>query len=143
MTTAPWLQQYLEDRGLWDTDGCTRAARCRCCRICREYVLIGLNADRCAFPVAVDPDPLSHLGEAAALIAERATYSLRFLSGRLELDYRTHFEIRGEASRDDLRLDVLATHVCGQPSLGRAPGLGTASRIAPAVVSDSAIEPPF
>jgi hypothetical protein len=93
--------------------------------------------------VAVDPDPLSRLGEAAALIAERTTYSLRFLSGRLELDVRGHFEIRGEAARDGLRLDVLARHVCGEPSIGMTPALGAESRLPAIAVSNLADEPPF
>lgn len=120
-----WLQRHLEDRGLWDTDGVGRAARARRCR-CRQYVLAGLDSDRCALPVAVDPDPLSARGEAVALIAGRSTYSLRFLSGRLELDHRGHFEIRGGRT---YRVDVLAGHRCDQPSIGLAPGLGTASRL--------------
>lgn len=126
---ATWLQRHLEDRGLWDTDGVGRAARARRCRTCRSYVLAGLDADRCALPVAVDPDPLSRLGEAAALIAGRTTYSLRFRSGRLELDDRSQYEIRGDAGREAPRRDVLAGHVCGQPSIGAAPALGTTSRL--------------
>lgn len=127
MTTAAWLQTYLELVGLWNTDGIGRAARGRRCRTCREYILVGLDADRCALPVAVDPDPLSRLGEAAALLAGRSTFSLRFLSGRLELDHRGHFEIRGELKR----FDVLALHVCGEPSIGLAVRMGTDSRLDP------------
>lgn len=138
MTTAPWLQRYLEDRGLWNADGFARAARGRRCRICREYTLAGLDSDRCALPVAVDPEPLSARGEAAALLAGRTTYSLRFLSGRLELDRRSHFEIRGEQRR----LDILARHVCGEPSIGLAPGLGALSRLDP-LPDPVTAEPPF
>jgi len=137
-----WLQRHLEDRGLWDVDGVTRAARARRCRTCRQYVLAGLDADRCALPVAVDPDPLSRLGEAAALIGGRTTYSLRFLSGRLELDHRGQFEIRGEAG-SEIRHDVLAGHVCGQPSIGQAPELGQASRFAIAGSADAIGKAPF
>lgn len=125
MVIAGWLRAHLEDRGLWDADGVSRAARARRCR-CREYVLAGLDSDRCALPVATDLDPLSARGEAVALIAGRTTYSLRFLSDRLELDRRSHFEIRG--GRTD-RVDVLADHRCGLPSLGLAPELGATSRL--------------
>lgn len=120
-----WLRAHLEDRGLWDADGVGRAARAHRCR-CRSYVLAGLDADRCALPVAAEPDPLSARGEAVALIAGRATFSLRMLSGRLELDHRGHFEIR---DRRTTRIDVLAGHLCDQPSIGTVPGLGAASRL--------------
>lgn len=134
-----WLRAHLEDRGLWDSDGIGRAARAHRCRSCRQYVLAGLDSDRCALPVAADPDPLSARGEAVALIAGRSTYSLRFLSGRLELDHRTHFEIRG--GRTD-RMDILAGHLCDQPSIGLGPGLGVASRLAsPPPSSDLAAIP--
>jgi hypothetical protein len=123
---ATWLQEHLENCGRWDTDGVSRAARARRCRSCRQYVLTGLDADRCALPVAVDPDALSARGEAIAILAGKSTYSLRWLSNRLELDRRNRWEIAG-ASR---RLDVLAGHLCGQPSLGTVPGLGAESRIA-------------
>lgn len=130
---ATWLQRHLEDRGLWDSDGITRATRARRCRSCRAYVLAGLDSDQCALPVAVDIDPLNRLGEAAALIAGRTTYSLRFRSGRLELDHRGQFEIRGEAQRNltggQLRRDVLPAHVCGMPSLGAAAQLGEPTRL--------------
>lgn len=135
-----WLQHHLEARGLWDIDGVTRAARARRCRTCRKYVLAGLDSDRCALPVAVDPDPLSALGEAAALIAGRATYALRFWSGRLELDHRNQYEIRAGGDR---RRDVLADHLCGQPSIGAAPALGMVSRLAPPPTASPAAEPPF
>lgn len=130
MTIPTWLQRHLEDRGLWDLDSIGRAARARRCRTCRDYVLAGLDADRCALPVAADPDPLSVRGEAIAILAGKPTYSLRYLSNRFELDHRGHFDIRG----DPRRLDVLAGHICGQPSLGTLPELGQASRLAPPAV---------
>lgn len=138
MTIPDWLKAHLESRGLWDADGVGRAARARRCK-CREYVLAGLDADRCAFPAAVDVEPLSARGEAVALIAGRSTYSLRILSGRLELDQRSHFDIRGPQNR----LDVLAGHLCGQPSLGAVPGLGMASRLGFQPVGLYPAEPPF
>lgn len=143
MTMPTWLQEHLEIRGLWDSDGTTRVARARRCRTCREYTLVGLDSDHCALPVAVDADPLSPAGEVAALLAGQTTYSLRDLAGRLELDRRTHFEIRGDAARESVRHDVLARHVCGQPSLGAAPGLGQPSRLVAAVVALPVAEPPF
>lgn len=160
-----WLRDHLEQRGLWDTDGVGRGAKVQRCRKCREYVLVGLDADRCALPVACDPDPLSRLGEAAAVIAGRTTYSLRWLSDRLELDHRGHFEIRGDARcgdvccpakancRDpdcsmaredlDLRHDVLASHSCGEPSIGAAAGLGAESRLRPVAGNPPGATPPF
>lgn len=142
MSTPDWLRAHLESRGLWDSDGYSRATKARRCR-CHEYVLAGLDSDRCALPVAVDPDPLSRLGEAVALLAERPTYSLRILSGRLELDHRNHFEIRGEVVRDNLRHDVLVRHTCGLPSLGQAPGLGQASRLGFSPVGIDPTDPNF
>lgn len=138
-----WLQHHLEDRGLWDSDGVTRAARARRCRTCREYVLAGLDSDRCALPVAVDPDPLTPLGESAALLAGKSTYSLKFWSGRLELDHRGHYQIRGDVQRMRLRHDVVARHVCGMPSIGAGPGLGRPTRLPGLNPAPPVAEPPF
>lgn len=137
---AGWLQQHLENRGLWDSDGTTRVARARRCRTCREYVLAGLDANRCALPVAVDPDPLSPRGEMVALLAGRTTFSLRLLADQLELDRRSAFEIRSGRTE---RLDVLGRHACGLPSLGLVPDLGAPSRLGYRSVTQSSAEPPF
>jgi hypothetical protein len=137
---AGWLQQHLEDRGLWDADGTTRVARGRRCRTCREYTLAGLDANRCALPVAVDVDPLSPRGEVAAVLSGRTTYSLRLLADQLELDRRGAFEIRSGRTE---RLDVLPRHVCGLPSLGLVPGLGAPSRLGFRSAALMPVDPPF
>jgi hypothetical protein len=142
VTVPTWLQHHLEQAGLWDSDGTTRAARARRCRSCRDYVIVGLDADRCALPVAVDPDPLTELGEAAALIAGRRTFALSYRTGRLELDLRTTYEIRSVRQRDSGRVDVLAEHVCGCPSIGTAAGLGQPTRLVSATPHPTAV-PPF
>ncbi len=145
MSIPKWLQIHLEAKGLWDQDGVSRAARARRCKGCRRYVLVGLDGDRCALPVAVDPEPLSALGEAAALLTGRTTYRLAFLSSRLELDARDRYQIRGDAAgRTGPQHDVLAAHACGTTPLPEADHrLGAPSALTFDAPARRLVEPPF
>lgn len=116
---AGWLQRHLEAQGLWDADGITRRARVRRCRKCRARIIVGLDADLIAGEAVCDIDPLSAIGEAAALILGRTTYCLRWVGGHLQLDHRSHFEVRGHPAGTAYKpggappYDVVAEHVCG------------------------------
>lgn len=130
----PWLRAHLEKRGLWNADAVGRAARARTCRRCGRTILVGLDGDLCADVALADPSPLSVLGEAAALVLGRRTYSLRWASSRLELDYRSSFHIRPH--RD--RLDVVAEHDCHSLPL---PSLASVLSVASPARYDG--DPPF
>lgn len=136
MTVPKWLEQHLESRGLWDADGITRHARVRRCRKCRARIVVGLDADLVAGEAHCDPYPLSQLGEAAALILGRRTYSLRWIAalGELRIDGRGQFEIRGHPAGSTPRpglpiYDVVAEHVCGTLPLPSIPSVHEKPRI--------------
>ena len=73
---------------------------------CGQYVLRGLDADRCALTVLADPYPLSALGEVGALGLGRPTYYLH----RGELEPRDRWNIPGHLPSHDLL--VVAAHDC-------------------------------
>jgi hypothetical protein len=128
----PWLRRQLEAAGRLDTDGVGRAASGASCRGCGAQVLQGLDDDTCALPAAVDPQPISVLGEAAAVLAGRDTYDL-WGRARVELDYRDAVRIAWPRA-----WPVLAAHTCGAPPLPADPTVPRHAR-RPAV-SDT---PPF
>lgn len=111
-----WLQRQLEAAGRWNTDGIGRALSSGRCRTCLAQVLRGLDGDRCALPRTCDPQPVDQLGEALALIGERATFTLTHSSGRWQIDSRDVYRIRlGKPGA------VLAEHRCHAPPLPAAP----------------------
>lgn len=122
MTLPAWLLKQLEDQG-YIVGGATRAARLRRCPTCTTTVLAALDADTCARRVTADPLPLSPLGEALALIGGRATYALWYWGGRLELNHRTSFHIKGTPAGTTDRFDVVAEHRCGYPRLDSLPSV--------------------
>jgi hypothetical protein len=81
------------------------------CQDCKATVLTGWDDDIAATRVSVDPTPLTPMGEAIALLGGRNSYSLRSRKSGLALWRRDHWQIAGERS---LRIDVVATHKCGE-----------------------------
>jgi hypothetical protein len=104
-----WLQHHLENTGRWNTDGISRAVHAARCR-CGARVLRGLDAEMCALPAVVDPAPLDPAGEMQALITGRATYRLRHINTRWEIDRRSPFDISAQPAGI---VDVIAEHECG------------------------------
>ena len=89
--------------------GTSRTPRIRVHPICHAPILAGLDANRCALSVAVDPYPLTPAGEVWALRAGRRTYALQW--GALER--RDAWTIPGHPPSPGL--PVMAEHVCGHP----------------------------
>lgn len=110
----PWLQAILEAKGAWNGDGIGRAARAGYCRDCGQVVLRGLDADRVALTVTVDPQPLNPLGEFLALATGRLTFSLRW-RGRYEIDRRESCHIQTAPARVRGKSSVVVEHRCGDP----------------------------
>lgn len=116
MSVPQWLAQQLINAGHWDINGIGRNARGRRCRDCGGWVLAGLDGDRCAEAVNVDPTPLSALGEAMALVGGRGTYALRREGPGFRIDRRHRWAIAGEpAGSPGQRYDVVAAHACTDP----------------------------
>jgi len=134
---APWLKRHLEATGRWNADGISRRLRARRCRDCQTMVLAGLDADQCAFATFVDPAPISALGEALAVLADRHTYDLRRVGPQFELDHRCALNI-SKRPADGTR-DVHASHRCGASPL---PDLPSAYDFA-ADRQETPHEPPF
>jgi hypothetical protein len=100
MTAPSWLTRARGDA--------TRAARLRQCPRCRGAVLVGLDGDVAAGTARVDPAPLNSLGEAAALIDGRRTYTISGDKHRKQIDYRQDWHIsEGTKGRH-----VVAEHKC-------------------------------
>lgn len=121
-----WLQAHLEATGVADTDGVARAIRARTCPRCHAPILTGLDADRCALAVTVDPQPTDVLGEALALVAGRDTYDL----AGLQLIHRDQWRVAGRR-----RHPVLADHLCNAP-LPRDPNPPLPRRVVAAVTEE-------
>lgn len=112
----PWIIDRLIRTGAITETGLSRRARPRPCPTCKTWTITGLDADVMAFEATCDPAPLTPLGEVAALMAGRRTLGLVQRSGRYELEQRWAEHI----DADRHRLDVLASHTCGQPITGEA-----------------------
>lgn len=69
----------------------------------------GLDDNRCALYVAVDPAPLTAAGEFLALAAGRPTYELTWRGDRYEIDHRDQWRIRG---RPPEAVHAVAAHRC-------------------------------
>jgi len=114
-----WLVRHLEAIGVMGNDRIGRRIRATRCRHCACSILVGLDADRCALPVQVDPLPLAPLGEALAILDGRSTYALHVGAGIAELQYRDRWQIAGSPA--GTRLDILSAHRCGTVRLPTAP----------------------
>lgn len=103
-----WIIRYLISVGRMDPDRIGRRLTPRYCRTCGRFLLVGLDADRAALPIGLDPRPLTPTGEAVALICGAETYTGRRFRAGLSADRRSAREI---AQRRDET--VLAAHRCG------------------------------
>jgi len=112
---APWLRQHLYSLGIIDERGIGRRAHPRTCRTCKATILTGLDDDRCALTVEVDPIPLTPVGEAIAQVEGRRTYWLHRDGGRLVLDLREASQIRAWPAGTRLGQDILRQHRCWTP----------------------------
>lgn len=112
--TTDWdmVKRTLEARGLWNADGIGRRARARLCKRCNQAVMVGLDGDLVARVATCSPVPLSRIGEALVLLAGRPTYSLRWIAGRYEIDWRDQWQIKGMPAGSQQFIDVLGAHEC-------------------------------
>lgn len=109
----PKIKAVLEARGLWNHDGINRKAHGRLCHRCGSPTMVGLDADRCALAAVCNPQPLTVLGELQALLSGLRTFTLTWLGGRYEIDYRDQWRIKGSPPGSEANTDVLAEHKCG------------------------------
>lgn len=141
MAVPQRLAQHLINAGHWDVNSVGRNARGRRCRDCGDWVLAGLDGDRCAEAVHVDPTPLSALGEAMALIAGKGTYALRREGPAFRIDHRHRWAIAAKpAGTPGQRYDVVASHACSDT--GPTGPLAIESVLIPPKVSNHE-HPPF
>ena len=101
--------QITDEQLLAAPTGTSRTPRIRVHPTCHQPILAGLDANRCALSVAVDPYPLTPAGEVWALQSGRRTYALMW--GALER--RDAWTIPGHPPSPGL--PVLAEHVCESP----------------------------
>lgn len=133
------VKSYLVAQGHMTADGVTRRVTARTCRTCHAPILAGLTGLRCARDARVDPDPLSPLGEALAVLGGRATFALwRAAAGRYELENRDQFSIAGTPAGTSTRYDVLAEHVCNAAPLPAAESV-----FPPPATTATSSRPPF
>lgn len=119
-----WLQRTLGDT--------YRTVRLRLCPNCRAPILVGLDADICAFTARADPTPIDEIGEAVALLTGRRTYDLTGTGSGKQLNAREEHNIT--APRKYL---VFPEHRCGKSLAAHIdPAASTAKRKTPE-------EPPF
>lgn len=104
----PAVRQALIDAGKLTPDGLGRAAQLRTCPRCRQWVVVGLDDDRCALVVKCDPVTIDVLGEALTFVSGRSTYELW---GK-ELVRRDAFKITA-----GMRKPVIPEHECGKPKV--------------------------
>lgn len=114
-------RRSLVAKGLMDDQtGATRNARKSRCQNCKSQTVIGIDRDFGGMAIECDADPLSGIGEVAALILGRRTYDLHSHGGRWRLDRREPWHIR-DTPPGSARNDVLVNHVCGAPKLASIP----------------------
>lgn len=109
-----WLRRQLEDSGVLTRDGFTRRAVPRRCAKCQWMTWQGLDSDIAAVRAICDYQPVSALGELAALLAGRPTYDL--------LGSPPAFRISGPREACEIRAarrrwPVLTQHRCGSVAL--------------------------
>jgi hypothetical protein len=143
-TPSDLLRRVLEPLGLWNADGISRRARARHCRKCGALVMAGLDADVLAAPVLCDIQPLTPLGEIAALFEGIRTVSITWEGNRFVIDDRDQWRIAGKPAGTAPNSDVVTEHVCGRtvPHEMRAPSNAiTAHTTTPSKGTDDT--PPF
>lgn len=109
MTLPNWLKERI------GTPTRGRGTKPTKCIVCKADVLAGFDNDTCAQAAITDPNPLSPLGEALALIDKRRTYELSRHGAGLALYHRDHWQISGRHPSDTII--VLTDHKCGTPPL--------------------------
>lgn len=92
----------------------TRDAQPEPCPRCNQPTLVGPDDDTAALTIRADPNPLTPTGEARALLAGRATYTLRQYAGRTVLTRRDHWTIAAQPAD---RIHVIADHSCDSDSI--------------------------
>lgn len=137
-----WLWDHLVRSGYVSEGGSTRRARLKTCPAgCKAWVLAGLTGITGAVDARVDPEPLSQLGEAVALLEGRGTVSLHHEGGRFVLDLRGASEIKYGPAGTQEREDVLRQHRCRTPPPeGALVAASTFVKKTPQPVGD---QPPF
>lgn len=110
-----WLIAKLMKDGDIGPGGTTRRARPRRCK-CRALILTGLDhRTTCALERLVDPDPLTPLGEALALVEGRYTVSLNTEGGSYVLNERYDLQIESWPASTQKDEDILRQHRCNTP----------------------------
>lgn len=132
------LVRHLIDIGRIDADGISRRAHATRCTKCAAVVMVGLDDDKVAAPVRVDPPPLTPLGEVQVLMAGGHTFDLTYTSRGYRIDPRRAARITAHPAGSRDGTDVVAGHRCGQP-----PALSAGSRISrPSRAASDPNEPP-
>lgn len=135
-----YVVAHLIAVGKLDDDGVTRRARPTQCRSCAAVVITGLDHDRVAVSVTVDPMPLSAAGELEALLTKRATFTVRRDGrGSLEINPRDLSQMKARSAGAIAGADCVAEHRCTSFPLS-----GTDSRISAAQAAVQEVScPPF
>lgn len=110
---------HLVEIGRIDSDGISRRAHAARCRKCAALVMVGLDDDKSAMTVWVDPPPLTPIGEVEVLLAGGHTFDLTYTSRGYRIDPRmaAHIKAHPAGTRDGS--DVVAGHRCGSfPATG-------------------------
>lgn len=102
-----FLRAHLQDVGVIAGDGIGRRVRATACTSCLRRTLTGLDADRAGIAVHVDSAEIDRIGEVLAAARGVRTYTLRYVGGRWELDYRLPIEMQTFR-----RWPVFAGHRC-------------------------------
>jgi hypothetical protein len=113
VSTDERLLAVLAQNGHYDADGVHRGARPDTCRDCRRPVLVGLDAERCAYAATTDPYEIDEIGELLAVRIGLRTYNLNLgfsKKGKRQwtLDARTLTDLQTPR-----RTAVVAAHRCG------------------------------
>lgn len=103
-----WLREHLAAIGRANPDGYRRAVKQRTCRDCDAVVLGGLDADRAALTVQVDPYEIDEIGIVLALTQGIEIYTLNCYAGNWQLDFSHIWSI--QAGR---KYPTLPAHRCG------------------------------
>lgn len=135
--TEPARRRLVNQGFMDEQTGATRKARYSRCSICKNRVIIGIDRDFGGRAVECDPDPLSKLGEMAALLLGRRTLDLHAHGGRWIIDRRESWHIR-DTPPGTVGNDVLVTHKCGAPKLASIP-----STVQITVIREIPDQPPF
>lgn len=116
---AEWLLRKLELDGIIDNSKAGPSATRKCiaisCPHCRRPIMRGLMGLPCAWPVDVEPTPLSGAGEALALLTGIKTYELRWMYDHYEVDYREVSKLHHRPASANQGFDILVEHRCGLP----------------------------